>query len=201
MNQPPPLPAVRSTFVSAVAWIFIGLSGFASFIALMQNIVMQALFLPTMREHPVQTMPPDVPPQMQWVFGHLEWFFRLFLLLALVHLIAAVALLLRRNWGRIMFIGVMVFDCCYQLAGVALQWWISGSFAQMMPTPDPHHIPSSELAQAEQFTDGMVTVMRIFSLLMALGMIALFAWIIRRLSNASIRREFEPSVQRPGNSP
>jgi flagellar biogenesis protein FliO len=195
MNLPPPLPVKRSTFLTALAWIFIALSGFASLIALMQNIMLQTLFLPEMREHPMQTMPPGAPPQMLWVFDHFQWFFRLFLLLALLHLIAAIALLLRRTWGRLLFIGVMVFDCCYQLAGVALQWWMSGAMTQIVPHV-PHASPD-ELAQTDQVMGGMMIVMRVFSLLMALAMITLFVWIIRKLQSEPIRREFEPQLVQP----
>ena len=41
MSVPPPMPVRRSTFVTVLAWIFIGLSGFTALIGILQNIMMQ----------------------------------------------------------------------------------------------------------------------------------------------------------------
>jgi hypothetical protein len=200
MSMPPPMPVKRSTFVTTVAWIFIGLSGFAALIGVLQNIMLQLLFLPAMQQQQAQAFPPGLPPQMLWMSSHFQWFFRIFLLLALVHLTAAIALLLRRNWGRLFFIGVMIFDCIYQLGSVALQWWFSGSMTQMMQMPGMNQA-HEDLAQTQQMMDGMLTVMRVFSMLMALGFIVLFVWIIRRLRSPAIRREFQPPLVPTGISP
>ncbi|WP_158880468.1 hypothetical protein [Rhodanobacter sp. L36] len=202
MSLPPPMPVKRSTFVTVTAWIFIGLSGFMALIGILQNIMLQMLFVPAMHQQPAPDIPPGMPPQMLWMFGHFEWFFRFFLLLALTHLVAAITLLLRRNWGRMLFIGVLVFDCVYQLASVALQWWMINPMMQMMQAQmqDAPQAQSADFAQSMQIMDGMMSVMRIFSLVISLGFIALFAWIIRRLHSAAIRREFQPPLATPTGS-
>ncbi len=196
MSAPPPLPARRSTFVSVLAWIFIGLSGFMALMGILQNIMMQRVFMPTMRQQmAIRPLPPGMPSQALWVFGHFEWFFRLFLLLALIHLVAAIGLLLCRNAGRLLFIGAMIFDSFYQLAGVALQWWVTGPMSRaMMRAPGRVGPPSAEGAQVMRMMDGMMTVMQIFSMVMALGFIVLFGWIIERLCGPAIRREFQPPL-------
>jgi hypothetical protein len=205
MSAPPPLPVRRSTFVTVLAWIFIGLSGFMAWIGVLQNLMMQLVFLPSMRQQMTsQPLPPDMPPQMLWVFGHFEWFFRVFLLLALVHLVAAIWLLLRRNWARLLFIGVMVFDCFYQIGTVALQWWVTGPMTQAMMRAPGMHGPQSadvaQVAQAAQTIEAMMSVMRIFSMLMALGFIMLFGWIVKRLCSPAIRHEFQsPLASSTGN--
>lgn len=196
MSAPPPLPVRRSTFVSVLAWIFIGLSGFMTLMGILQNIMMQLVFVPTMRQQlAIQPSPPGMPPQALWVFGHFEWFFRLFLLLALLHLVAAIGLLLRRNAGRLLFIGVMIFDSFYQLAGVALQWWVTGPMSHaMMKAPGMVGPSTADVVQVTRMMDGMMTVMQIFSMIMALGFIVLFGWIIKRLCSPAIRREFQPPL-------
>ncbi len=201
MSVPPPMPVRHSTFVTVLAWILIGLSGIGTLIGILQNIMMQMLFLPAMHQQ-APTFSPGMSPRMIWLFGHFQWFFRIFLLLALVHLIAAIALLLRRNWGRLLFIGVMVFDCIYQLGTIAMQWWITGSMTQIVQLPGVHRMQPDDFAQSMQTMNGIMSVMRMFSMLMAVGFIVLFVWIIRRLCSSAIRREFQTSLASPsGNSP
>ena len=187
MPTPPPSPVKRSTFVTIVSWIFIGLSGFMTVMAVLQNIMMQLVLLPSIQQQmATQPLPPGMPPQMLWMFGHFHWFFRLFLLLALIHLVGAIGLLLRKNWGRLLFIGVLVFDSVYQLAGIAFQWWFMGA---MMHTPG---LGNAQPADVAQVMDTVMSVMRVFSLIIAAGFIGLFGWIITHLRSDSIRREFIP---------
>jgi hypothetical protein len=187
MSMPPPIPVKRSTFVTVVGWIFIGLSGFMTLIGILQNIMLQLVFLPSIhQELAAQPLPPGMPPQMLWMVGNFHWLFRLFLLLALIHLVGAIGLLLRKHWGRLLFIGALVFDCVYQLAAIAFQWWFMGT---MMHAPA---FVGSQPADVAALMDGVMTVMRVFSLIIAAGFLGLFGWIITRLRSEPIRREFMP---------
>lgn len=184
----------RSTFVTVVAWIFIGLTGFATLISLLQNLMLQVVFVPLMQQqhvHMSQNMPHDMPVQMGWMFDHVIWIFRLFLLLSVSVLIASIGLLLRKEWARKLFIGLMAFGILYQIAGLFFQWWYMSAVFDHLPMP-PN--PKPDVAQMMQVMQGFMTVIRIFSVLMSIGMSILFGWIIKKLISAPIRLEFVPAL-------
>lgn len=180
MSMPPPL---RSSFVTALAWVFIGLAGFATLIALLQNLMLQLLFLPDMQGPSMPPLPPDLPAPAQWMFGHMAWFFRAFLLVSVATLVAAIGLLLRREWARRLFVGLMGFAIAYQLFGLAWQWWFMGSMDAFMRAPG---MPPG----TDAVMHGFMRVAQAFGMLMALVFAALFGWIIRRLCSAKVRDEF-----------
>jgi hypothetical protein len=184
--MPPPF---RSSFVSVLGWIFVCLAGFSTLISLLQNVMFQWVFLPGMQQQmATQPMPPDMPAPMAWLFGHMIWLFRAFLLLSVVTLIAAIGLLLRRNWARLLFIGLMGFAIAYQLLGLIFQWWFMGSMQQMM------QLPSNAPAHFADDMHGFMLVMQIFGAIMAIAFSTLFGWIIKRLCSRPIRQEFGQSV-------
>jgi hypothetical protein len=186
------LKPVRSTFVTVLAWIFIGITGFATLISVMQNLMLQLIFVPLMQQqhiHMSQNLPPDMPVQLGWMFDHLFWMFRIFLLLSLSVLTASVGLLLRKEWARKLFIGLLAFGILYQIAGLFFQWWYMSAVFDHFPFP-PN--PKPEVAQMMQVMQGFMTVIRIFSALMSIGITILFAWIIKKLISAPIRQEFMP---------
>jgi hypothetical protein len=184
--MPPPF---RSSFVSVLGWIFVCLAGFSTLISLLQNVMFQLVFLPGMQQQiAAQLLPSDMPSPMGWLLGHMIWFFRAVLLLSVMTLIAAIGLLLRRNWGRLLFIGLMGFAIAYQWLGLVFQWWFIGSMPQMMQLPPnaPAH-----------FADGMhgfMLVIQIFGAIMAIAFSTLFGWIIKRLCSQSILQEFGQPV-------
>lgn len=192
MNRPSMLP-VRSTFVTVLAWIFIGLTGFASLISLMQNLMFQFLVIPLMAQQHAsfsQGMPPGMPVQVGWMFDHIIWMFRFFLLMSLSVLTASIGLLLRKEWARKLFVGLMVFGMLYHIAGLFFQWWYFNAIFSHLPMP-PNPKPDAE--QMLLFMQGFMTVIRIFSALMAIGIAVLLGWIIKKLTSARIRQEFLPA--------
>ncbi|RDS83316.1 hypothetical protein [Dyella psychrodurans] len=203
MNSQPAMPA-RSTFVTVLAWIFIGFTGFASLISLMQNLMLQLIFVPLMQQQHVpmsQNLPPGMPVQMGWMFDHLFWMFRIFLLLSLSVLTASIGLLLRKEWARKLFIGLMAFGILYQIGGLFFQWWYMSAVFDHFPMP-PN--PKPDVEQMMQVMRGFMNVIRIFTMLMSVGISILLGWIIKKLVSAPIRQEFAPvlaSTTITGNSP
>jgi hypothetical protein len=188
------MPPVRSTFVTVLAWIFIGLTGFASLISLMQNLMFQFLFLPLMAQQHAQFsqgIPPGMPVQVGWVFDHIIWLFRFFLLMSLSVLTASIGLLLRKEWARKLFIGLMGFGMLYQIAGLFFQWWYFSALFSHLPMP-PN--PKPDAQQMMLFMQGFMNVIRVFSALMAVGMTILLGWIIKKLASAPVRQEFRPAL-------
>jgi hypothetical protein len=185
-------PPIRSTFVSVLGWIFVCLAGLGTLIGILQNLMLQLLFLPVMQQQmATQPLPPNLPASTIWLAGHFVWIFRGVLLLMFTMLVAAIGLLLRRNWGRLLFIGLMGLAIAYQLLGLIFQWWFMGSMQHMMPL-SPNAPP--------QFADGFrgfILAMQVFGSIMAIGFSVLFGWIIKRLCSDPIRFEFGLVKARP----
>jgi hypothetical protein len=172
----------RSTFVTVVAWNFIAIAGFAAFISLLQAAMFTFMF-------PADQFPPagstkgleEMPAFFRFMIQNMRWFFVMFWSLSVVTCFAAIGLLLRKNWARLIFVGIMAFGILWNLGGIWLQEHIMTSF----PKP-PAHTPADVGAGFET----MMTVMRFAMGAFAIGISLLFAWIIKRLMSRSVKAEF-----------
>jgi len=179
-NQAVQLQGSQSTFVNVLAWIFIVMSGFATFIALLQNVMINTMFpLDQMRSQSeaVQKM----PALFQFMMAHIQLFFLAFLLLSSGTFAAAIGLLRRRNWARLAIVGILSLGILWNIVGLAIQQVMISSMSTF-----PANAPQDFHAEF----DRIATVIRFFSAFMAVGMSALFAWLIKRLLSESIRAEF-----------
>lgn len=170
----------RSNFVTALAWIFIVLSGFAVFISLLQNIMI-SLFFPAERMQAVMQDPQaqQMPPVFRLIFGNFFLIVRAFLIAALAVLAVSIGLLRRKNWARVAFIAMMVLGVLWNLGGVML-------FFTSFPT-FPRNTPAETAKNFEQ----MLSVMRFAMAAMAIALSVLFGWIVRKLASDGVRAEFE----------
>lgn len=121
----PPSPP-RSTFITALAWTFIVMAGFASLIAVAQNIMIQLMF-PTDLALPPSPHASGVPAVLDFLLGHIRYLFLAFLILSIGTLVAAIGLLKRRNWARLAFVGILGLGILWNLAGIALQQLVFAS--------------------------------------------------------------------------
>jgi len=171
----------QSVFISVVAWLFIIMSGFATFITLLQNIMLHFLF-PMEKTHQamLQQEAGQLPPLAQFMVSHLEVFFGLIFLLAVLTLTASIGLLLRKNWARIAFIALMIAGIIWNLGSLAAQQLFFHSI------PVPEEAPADFVKQ----TQGMMNIMNVFSILVAVIVCILFGWIAWRLASPAIRQEF-----------
>jgi hypothetical protein len=178
MTSPPIIePPARSTFVTVLAWIFIVLSGFTTPIAALQNIMMFVLFRPEAQKAAVAgSAGAPMPPGVSFAFEHIHLFFLAFLVLSALTLVASIGLLKRRNWARLVFVGLMTVGIVYQVAGVAFQW----AFLSDAPSAGQD---SPEFRMMWQLM-GVVTVV------FAVVLCGLCGWIMYRLVSQGIRREF-----------
>jgi len=180
MDTPPPVP--RSAFVTAVAWVFIALAGFATLISLLQNIMVWTFF-PVDQMHAAvaqaRQQQQNMPAASLFMIDHIRELVGGIFVLLLATLIISIALLRRHNWGRILFIWLLALGIVWNILGVVWQWF----FFRSMPQP-PQGTPMQPQFQT------MAIAMGIFSLIMAVGISVLFGWIIKRLSSAEIRSEF-----------
>lgn len=178
--MPPAAP--RSTFITVLAWLMIVFTGFGTAIATLQNLMLAFLFPMEEMAHAMQaTEVQEMPALARFMFSHFQWFFGAFLVLFATLFTMSIALLKRKNWARIFFIGFFALSIAWNLAMPFLQYhMMSSMFA--MPTAGAPTPP-------DEFRIFPV-IMLVFSALMALGFSALFAWLIKRLCSASIKTEF-----------
>lgn len=176
----------RSSFVTALAWIFIVLTGFVTFIAILQNIMISFFFPIDQMQGamPIAKGSESVPAFVQFMVGHIRLLFAAFLVLSAALCTVSVALLKRKNWARIAFIFFLALGIVWNIGGIFLQ----GAFFSSMPALPPNAPPEFR----SQF-ESIFTVMLVFSAVMAIGISLLFAWLIKRLVSVRIKAEFQRS--------
>jgi hypothetical protein len=170
----------RSLFVTATAWVFIVLAALASASALVQNAAVASL-MPGLQ---INTDAHALPLLTGLLVGYLPWVVGTGLVMSLATLASAIGLLLRLDWARRAFIGVLALAIVANLLGMWLQQEVVQSVVSSTLSSTP--IP----ARALSVFGGFVTAARVMALLMTLGACTMLAWIIRRLMSASVRQEF-----------
>jgi rubredoxin len=171
----------RSSFVTAVAWVFIALCGFATFVSILQNVMLNTIMpLDEMRNAVTDPGFTEMPALFRFMMGNVRLFFASFLVVSATMLGAAVGLLKRKKWARLLFITILSLGIVWNIVGIALQFFFLQDF------PKPVGAPPEFVATFST----MRTVIMVFSALMALGFSALFGWLIKRFTSSEIRREF-----------
>jgi hypothetical protein len=170
----------RSIFVTATAWVFIILAALASVSALVQNAavasLMPGLYLATERN--------PLPLLTGLLIGYLPWVVGTGLVMSLATLASAIGLLVRLDWARRAFIGLLVVAIFANLLGLWLQQEVVQSVVNN--TLSSVAVPQ----QAMSVFGGFVTAARVMAVLMTLVGCLLLGWIIRRLMSATVRQEF-----------
>jgi hypothetical protein len=177
----PTTPTSQSTFVTVVAWIFIGLSAGSTLISILQNVLLNVVFS---SGFPVDDARKHMPPLVAFLFGHVRLYFLAFLLVSVATLCTSIGLLLRREWARIALIGILAFGILWMIGGIVLQQWLLPSIF------DVGHLPAQAPPEFEAGMRGMMMTIRIFSALWAIVISVLYGWIIWRLRSPAIAAEF-----------
>jgi hypothetical protein len=184
--------APQSSFVTAVAWVFIVLSGLATFISLLQNVMLA--FMPHgMFNQALQdtTFNHAIPSGPRFIFAHFHAIVMVLFAICAATLLSAIGLLRRRNWARLVFIGLLAFGVVYNIVGFVVQQAMVSSFNA------PFAADSAFGAAGHQFQQ-MLLAMRVVTAIFELGFAAVFVWIIIKLVSPSIRAEFtSPGAGRP----
>ncbi len=168
----------RSVFVTGTAWVFIVLAVLTSLSALVQNAAASSL-MPG-----VQLATDRMPLLTGLLIGYLPWVVGTGFVMSLATLASAIGLLMRLDWARRSFIGLLVVAICASLLGLWLQQEVVQSV--VANTLSSVAIPQ----QALGVFGGFVTAARVMAVLMTLIGCALLGWIIRRLMSATVRQEF-----------
>jgi hypothetical protein len=168
----------RSIFVTVTAWVFIVLGALASVSALVQNALVASL-APASNAHL-----PALPLLTSLLLGYLPWVVGIGLVMSLATLASAIGLLLRLDWARRAFIGLLAVAIVANLLGLWLQHEVVQSVVANTLSGAP--LP----AQAIGVFGGFVTAARVMAVLVTLGACSMLAWIIRRLMSPAVRQEF-----------
>ena len=171
-------PTQRSSFVTGVAWTFIGLAAFGTLIALMQNVMLSFMLPP---DSPMRGAE-NLPAFAQFMFSHPRMIFAAFLAVSATTLVSAIGLLKRKNWARLIFIGIMVLGVVWNIGSLILPFYM---FSALMP-PMPESTPQ-DFRESFEMTWKIMTA---FTIVIALAFAVLFAWITKRLASQDVKREF-----------
>ncbi len=183
MNTLPEGVAPRSSFVTSLAWIFIVLAGFATAISLLQNIMISVMFpIEEMRDSMREAQKSQgVPAFAGFMFDHFRFLLGSFLAMCVLTLVSAIGLLKRKNWARLVFIGMMVLGVVWNVAGAFISYFMFSSFP-----PIPDTAPRDLHDNLRLMTNIMIG----FTTVIAIVFAVLFGWIAKRLMSAEIKREF-----------
>ncbi len=171
----------RSRFVTVLAWNFILVGGFATFVGVLQNVMIRvATPGAEMREAMAQLGGGDkIPPAMGWMMDHMALVFLVFLLVSAGTLVSAVGLLKRKEWARKVFVVLMGLGIVWSLASLVMQFTV---LSPMQAVPPGQALPP-EFLKAMRFA-------QVASAVLVVGMSVLLAFIIRKLCSERVRREF-----------
>jgi hypothetical protein len=177
--------AARSSFVTGLAWTFIVMAAFSTFVAVLQNIMIALMFpIDEMRAAARGTETTgQLPAVFRFMIEHMRLLFGSVLALSIATLVAAIGLLKRRNWARLLFVGILGLGVLWNLGSIAIPF--------LMPSPGLELPPGPDAAFAENFKL-MWNIMLGVTVVMGLAFAGLFAWLIKRLMSPEIKREFLP---------
>jgi len=169
----------RSLFVTTTAWVFIVLAVLACVSALVQNAAVASL-MPGFAMVGGQAQ----PLLTGLLIGYLPWVVGTGLVMSFATLASAVGLLLRLDWARRAFIGLLAVAIVANLLGL----WLQQEVVQSVVHNTLSHTTIPE--QVLGVFGGFVTAARVMAVLMTLVACAMLAWIIRRLMSEAVRQEF-----------
>ena len=187
---PPPLPWTKPRkggFVRVLGWISLAMALVGLLYGASQ--VVTGLMFPADRYLRLFTAggePPVLPPLMHWIYTHTLWMGVLMVALSLVLLLASWGLLKHREWGRRLFIALLVVGTLWQFAALfALPQIIEGTLA----------LQAGMLAQGPGMPPefrAFMTIAMWLSGAVSVVFAAIHAWLIWKLCTPTVRDEFVP---------
>ena len=179
---------VRSSFVTVVAWVFIVLSGLGTLVTAMQNLLFSAAPFDQFDSALKDSAAVQLPAPAHFMFSHVRLIVLTGFLVNLLMLVSSIGLLRRRNWARLVFIGLLGCGILYMIAGLFIQQSFMSSFNTSF-----HGAPQDSVfrANADRF-QSMFNTMRVFMLVFSVAIAGVLGWIVVKLSSARIRAEFAP---------
>ncbi|MDJ0887079.1 MAG: DUF2127 domain-containing protein, partial [Desulfobacterales bacterium] len=103
----------------------------------------------------------------------------LILVLSATSFISAIALLKRKNWARIFFIVLMSVGILWNIFGLILNFTMFNAMPEM----------AGSSASPPEFQE-MMQIMKYATVVMVVGISALFGFVIKKLCSTTIKEEF-----------
>jgi hypothetical protein len=170
----------RSLFVTLTAWAAIVLAAVACAFGAIQQAAL-ASWAPGL-DAALQSEP------MPWATGlmlsYLPWAIGAGLMISVALLVAAVGLLMRMEWARRVFIGLLVVAIAANLGSL----WLQHEFVQSLVDATLRQAPLP--SGAVGVFGGFVAAARVLSGVVTLFACGLLGWMIRRLMSPMVRQEF-----------
>lgn len=213
------MPEKKSIFVTVVSWIFIIFAGFSTVIAGFQNIMLNIMFDGSIEEkfpmndpEMLEQIPAFASFMFSFMFSNFELIAFLFFLLPLATLLVAIGLLKRKNWARLIFIGILGLGIILNLSGLIFQ---QSMVSEMMDIQSSIQVEGNVVgddccesnkdisadadkkAKADEFQESMknmesiIKIMMLFSIAFTLVIFAITGWVIWKLVSPSIVAEFD----------
>ena len=170
----------RSTFVTVVAWLFMGVAGLMAFTSSVQAVAFAFLINAHIQEQMGQMAARGMPAYVVYIYQHLAAYALAVFLASCITLVAAIGLLRRQDWARRLFIAIMVL-------GIAVTLLAPIVLIETMHSVAGHS--AARLPPAPSF-DVFLVVFVAVNAIPAIGAACLYGWIIKRLVSPRIRREF-----------
>lgn len=170
----------RSLFVTLTAWAFIVLAALATVSAGLQQASAASMGANSQLAGLVQPLPLVTGLMM----GYLPWVVGAGLVISMATLAAAIGLLMRLDWARRVFIGLLALAIVANLAGLWIQHEVVHSLVSN--TLQNTRLP----APAADVFGGFVVAARVMGSVVTLVACGLLGWIIRRLMSPAVRQEF-----------
>lgn len=165
-------PEPRGGFVTGLAWTFIVLGILAVLgtlpLAALWWFVIDPVAFEAALDEALQAVPTPVPPGVLWTLHNLKTVLTAGFAVSLVTLVAAVGLLRRQGWARVVFVWLMALGALIHVV------WAVAPYLPGMPALD----------------GGFMLVMALGSSLFALVFGALYGWLTMVLMSPAVRAEF-----------
>lgn len=124
----------------------------------------------------------NMPVVARFLLTHAEYWFLFCFLMSVITLVAAIGLLRRHNWARILFVVMMVLGVIWNLGAP----WLS--FGMM---------PDTDLGEADPMFSTMFTMIQVFTFVFAFAVAGVLGWIAWRLCRPGVRAEFTWASSEP----
>ncbi len=166
--------------MTAIGWIFIALGAYGVVSTLFGIVMNNALMHAASMERLLSEIKGNSfgARYMQFVLGGHPLFQAFSFLVSAAGLVAAIGLLKRRNWARLLFIGYLIFAICGMIVMVIVGFSLASNIQS----------PAGPTYQS-QFTFFMLIAM-VFGSVIILAFLILYLWIIKKLTSTAIRAEF-----------
>lgn len=173
----------QTSFVTGLAWSFIGLAGVSLLLAAIQYVLIaRVLPMDVMREMLLDMIKLNLlPPLVMAVFDNMPGIAVVMAAASLLTLLISIGLLRRHNWARLAFAWMMIAAAALHIAGAFLPLYLLRDFS---PASDAIPPEFNRIAAA------LKNIFTIMSIVMSIAFAGVFGWMAKRLMSADIRREF-----------